>query len=57
MLGVSKADMLDDELYDALKSDLDKRFAKKFKLPCVIFSSHSQKNILQLKDELWKLMN
>lgn len=57
ILGVSKADMLDDELFEAVKKDLDKRFAKKFKLPYVIFSSASGKNIPQLKDELWKLMN
>lgn len=57
MLGISKADMLDDELFDALKKDVDKKFAKKFKIPYVIFSSHSGKNMQQLKDELWKLMN
>lgn len=57
MLGISKADMLDDELYEALKKDVDKKFAKKFKIPYVIFSSHSGKNLQQLKDELWKLMN
>ena len=57
MLAISKADMLDEELFEALKKDLDKRFAKKFKLPYVIFSSHSGKNLQQLKDELWKLMN
>jgi GTP-binding protein len=57
MLGISKADMLDEELYEALKKDVDKKFAKKFKIPYVIFSSHSGKNLQQLKDELWKLMN
>jgi GTP-binding protein len=57
MLGISKADMLDEELFDALKKDVDKKFAKKFKIPYVIFSSHSGKNLQPLKDELWKLMN
>lgn len=57
MLGISKADMLDDELFEALKKDVDKKFAKKYKIPYVIFSSHSGKNLQQLKDELWKLMN
>ena len=57
MLAVSKADLLDEELYEAVKADLDKRFAKKYKIPYIIFSAHSQKNLLQLKDELWKLMN
>ncbi len=57
ILGISKADMLDDELYDELKKDVEKKFAKKFKIPYVIFSSHSGKGLQQLKDELWKLMN
>lgn len=57
MLAISKADLLDEELYEAVKADLDKRFAKKYKIPYIIFSAHSQKNLLQLKDELWKLMN
>jgi len=57
MLAVSKADMLDDELYDAIKTDIDKRFTKKFNIPYVIFSAHSGKNLQALKDELWKLMN
>lgn len=57
MLGISKADLLDDELFEALKKDMDKRFTKKFRLPYVIFSAHSGKNMQQLKDELWKLMN
>lgn len=57
MLAVSKADMLDDELYEEMKADMDKRFKKKFKLPYVIFSAHSGKNLQLLKDELWKLMN
>ncbi len=57
MLAISKADLLDEELFAELKSDLDKRFVKKFKLPYVIFSAHSGKNLPLLKDELWKLMN
>lgn len=57
MLAVSKADLLDEELYAEIEKDLEKRFAKKFKIPYVIFSAHSQKNLMKLKDELWKLMN
>jgi len=57
MLAISKADLLDEELFEAVKTDLDKRFTKKYKIPYIIFSAHSQKNLLQLKDELWKLMN
>ncbi|HEU4718255.1 MAG TPA: GTPase ObgE [Bacteroidia bacterium] len=57
LLGVSKADLLDEELFTATKKDLDKRFLKKFKTPYVIFSSATGKGIQELKDELWKLMN
>jgi GTP-binding protein len=56
MLGISKADLLDEELFDALKKEMDKKI-KKLNIPYVIFSSASGKNIQQLKDELWKLMN
>ena len=51
-----QADLLDDELYAELKKDLDKRL-KKYKIPYLIFSAHSGKNLQQLKDDLWKLMN
>lgn len=57
LLGISKCDMLDEELTDAVKKDLDKRFVKKFKLPYVMFSSHTTKGIVQLKDKLWELIN
>lgn len=56
MLAVSKADMLDEELFKEVQKDLDKKF-KKFKIPYVIFSAHSGKNLQKLKDELWILMN
>ncbi|MCA6365392.1 MAG: GTPase ObgE [Bacteroidetes bacterium] len=57
LLGISKADLLDDELFDALKKDLEKQLRKKHRIPFVIFSSQSGKNVQSLKDELWKLMN
>ncbi|HTL82811.1 MAG TPA: GTPase ObgE [Bacteroidia bacterium] len=56
ILGISKADLLDDELYAELKKDMDKKI-KKLNIPYVIFSSATGKNLQQLKDELWKLMN
>jgi GTPase len=56
ILGISKADLLDEELFEELKKEMEKDFKKKFKLPYVIFSSQSGKNLQQLKDELWKLM-
>lgn len=57
LLGVSKCDLLDDELTDAVKKDLDKRFTKKFKIPYVMFSAHTTKGIMQLKDKLWNMIN
>jgi GTP-binding protein len=57
LLGVSKCDLLDDELTDAVKKDLDKRFTKKFKIPYVMFSAHTTKGIMPLKDKLWNMIN
>jgi GTPase len=56
LLGISKADLLDEELFEAITADVEKRFAKKFKIPYVIFSAHSEKNVQKLKDEIWKLI-
>ena len=50
LLGISKADLLDDELKDLLRTDLPKD------IPHVFFSSLTQEGIPELKDELWKLM-
>jgi len=51
IIGISKADLLDDELISMLKKELPK------KIPHVFFSSLSNKNIMELKDVLWKMMN
>ena len=50
LLGISKSDLLDEELQNLLKAELPKD------IKCVFFSSLTQKGILELKDELWKLM-
>lgn len=57
LLGISKADLLDDELFEAVKKDLEKQLKKKHRIPYIIFSSQTGKGIQPLKDELWKLMN
>lgn len=57
LLGVSKCDLLDDELTEAVKKDLDKRFTKKFKIPYVMFSAHTTKGLMPLKDKLWNMIN
>lgn len=57
LLGISKADMLDEELEEEMKKDLNKRLKGKNKVPFIFFSSASQKNIAQLKDLLWEQLN
>ena len=50
MLGISIADLLDQELIDEIKKDLPK-------IPVQFFSSVTQQGITALKDELWKTIN
>ena len=51
ILAISKSDMLDDELIEALSEDLPEG------IPHIFFSSITQLNITQLKDLLWKELN
>lgn len=51
IIGISKSDLLDDEL----KKMLAKRTSKK--IPHVFFSAMASENIQELKDKLWKMMN
>ncbi len=50
-LAITKSDMLDDELQDAIEQELD--------VDCdhIFISSVSNKNITELKDKLWVMMN
>lgn len=57
ILGISKADLMDQELEDEMRKDLNKRLKGKNKPPFVFFSSASGKNIDQLKDLLWEQLN
>ncbi len=57
ILGISKSDMMDEELEAEMKKDLDKRLKGKMKVPYIFFSSATQKNITELKDMLWKQLN
>jgi len=50
LLGISKADLLDDELKEMLKSDLPAD------IDHIFFSSVTQDGITELKDALWQLM-
>lgn len=50
LLAISKADMLDDELLDAIKKEYPE-------LKFLFFSSLTGKGLPELKDALWKLIN
>ena len=51
LIGISKSDLLDEELKIMLAKELPK------KIPHIFFSSLTNENIQELKDKLWKLMN
>ena len=51
IIGISKSDLLDDELKKMLAKELPK------KIPHVFFSALANENIMELKDKLWKMMN
>lgn len=57
ILGISKADLLDDELEKEMDKDLKKRMKGKLQVDYIFFSSATQKNITQLKDLLWNAIN
>ena len=54
LVAISKCDMLDDELIDEMKIELDKDLKD---VPYIFISSVAQKGILELKDRLWKMLN
>ena len=54
MIGVSKSDLLDDELYEAIENECKDAFSG---IPFVLFSSVTQHGLTELKDNLWKLLN
>ena len=50
LLAISKSDLLDEELMDEIRKDLDG-------IDCVFFSSVSQFNLMNLKDRIWENIN
>ncbi len=54
LIAISKCDMLDDELQSEMKQELDKDFKG---IPYLFFSSVAQQGLIELKDELWKMLN
>lgn len=57
ILGISKSDLMDDELEEEMRKDLNKRMKGKNRVPVIFFSSATQKNVMQLKDMLWEQLN
>lgn len=54
LVAISKSDMLDDELMDEMRVELDKDLKG---VPYMFISSVAQKGIQELKDRLWKMLN
>jgi GTP-binding protein len=51
LLAISKSDLLDDELKDALKAELPEN------VPYVFMSSHTGIGLVELKDMIWRSLN
>jgi len=51
IIAISKSDLLDQELKDAIVKELPKN------IPHIFISSATQKNLVELKDLLWKALN
>ena len=51
LLGISKCDMLDEELMEEMKKEIPEG------IPYLFFSSVAQIGLQELKDKLWELLN
>jgi GTP-binding protein len=51
VIAISKSDMLDDELKQAIEKELPEN------IPHIFVSSVTQQGLVQLKDILWKILN
>jgi GTP-binding protein len=51
LIAVSKSDMLDDELKEAIEQELPQH------IPSLFISSVAQQGLVELKDLLWKVLN
>jgi len=54
LIAISKCDMLDEELQAEMKVELDKDLKD---IPYLFFSSVAQQGLMELKDELWRMLN
>lgn len=57
LLAITKSDLMDDELEEEMRKDLNKRLKGKNKVPFLFISAATGKNIMQLKDMLWEQLN
>lgn len=57
LLAITKSDLMDDELEEEMRKDLNKRLKGKNKVPFIFISAATGKNIVQLKDMLWEMLN
>jgi len=54
LIAISKSDMLDDELMDEMRAELEKDLKG---IPFMFISSVAQMGILELKDRLWNMLS
>lgn len=54
LICISKSDMLDDELMDEMRAELNTEFGD---TPFMFISSVAQMGIIELKDKLWAMLN
>ncbi len=54
LVAISKSDMLDEELMDEMRVELDKDLKN---VPYMFISSVAQQGIKELKDKLWVMLN
>ncbi len=54
LVAISKSDMLDEELMDEMRVELDKDLKN---VPYMFISSVAQQGITELKDRLWTMLN
>ncbi len=57
VLAISKSDLVDDELEEMLSKEINSKLKGKAKIPYLFFSSHTQKDLMKLKDLLWNTLN
>jgi len=54
LIAISKSDMLDEELMEEMRLELDKDLQG---IPYMFISSVAQQGLVELKDRLWEMLN